>query len=369
MKVLHICSDYFLSQLYENLFIAQQEIEIENEVFALSFKKINYSGKRSRNIVVLEKRFNIFDRLIFFRKQKIILKKICDEYSINRFSIIHAHTLFSAGFPAYLLNKKFGLPYVVTIRNTDVNVFFKYMFHLRSLGRKIINNAQNIVFLSPSYRDSVLHKYIVETNIQSVMDKSRIIPNGIDNYFIDNKFVIKKELHKNHIRLIYVGVINSNKNIETTIKACKLLLKKGYLVKYTIIGEILKSKYQKIISKNSFIDYHKNCPKEKVVLFLRNSDIFIMPSIFESFGLAYAEAMSQGLPVIYSKGQGFDGQFANGVVGYAVNSLDYEGICARILDLYANYQRFSERCIALVERFNLALIAKEYRQLYDYSNK
>lgn len=40
-----------------------------------------------------------------------------------------------------------------------------------------------------------------------------------------------------------------------------------------------------------------------------------MPSHKETFGLVYAEAMSQGLPIIYTKNQGFDGQFPDGYVG------------------------------------------------------
>ena len=36
----------------------------------------------------------------------------------------------------------------------------------------------------------------------------------------------------------------------------------------------------------------------------RENDIYVMPSIIETFGLVYAEAMSQGLPVIYTRGQG-----------------------------------------------------------------
>jgi glycosyltransferase involved in cell wall biosynthesis len=369
MRVLHICSDYFLSPLYENLFNVLQSIEINNEVFTLSFKNTTYSAKKSGDIKILRKRFTIFDRVLFFRKQKIIFNEICEECSLKEINIVHAHTLFSAGFSAFLLNKKFGLPYIVTIRNTDVNIFFKYMFHLRSLGRKIINNAQNIIFLSPAYRDFVIHQYIERANRRNISDKALVIPNGIDSYFIENKNVIKKKIKKDHIKLIYIGDINSNKNIETTIKACKLFLKKGFIVRYTVIGKILEAKYKKIISKHDFIDYHINCPKEEVVSFLRESDIFIMPSIFESFGLVYAEAMSQGLPVIYSKGQGFDGQFNDGVVGYAVNSLDYKDIYNKILDLYADYQQFSERCITLVEKFNWASIAHEYKQLYEFSAK
>ena len=90
-----------------------------------------------------------------------------------------------------------------------------------------------------------------------------------------------------------------------------------------------------------------------------------MPSILETFGLVYAEAMSQGIPIIYSKGQGFDGQFDNGIVGYAVNCFDYKDISEKIIDLYNNYQQFSEQCLSMVDKFNWSTIAQEYMKIYN----
>jgi glycosyltransferase involved in cell wall biosynthesis len=364
MKVLHICPGYFGSKLYEKLLFALQDIEVVNEVFTLPSKNLKHNGEGSNKLKVLDKKFNLFERFIYFRKQYIIYENICKEYSINEFNIIHAHTLFSAGFTAYLLNKKFGLPYIVAIRNTDINVFFKYMFYLRGLGCSIMKNAQNIIFLSSSYRDFVRDKYIPKKNRQLILEKSAVIPNGIDEYFLNNKSYIKRALNFKSVKLIFIGDIDSNKNIETTIKACELLLKKGYCVNYTIVGEILNVKYNKIITKSKFINYYRKCPIEEVLFHLRHSDIFVMPSIHETFGLAYAEAMSQGLPIIYSKGQGFDGQFENGVVGYAVNCFDYKDISNKIIDLYNNYKQFSERCVFFVDKFNWTTIAKEYKKIY-----
>jgi glycosyltransferase involved in cell wall biosynthesis len=364
LKVLHICPGYFQRQLYDKLFLALQSINLVNEIFALSYKNILHIEDRSYNIKVLNREFSFFERFIYFGKQQIIFEKICKEFSMNEFHIVHAHTLFSAGFSAYLLRKKFGLPYIVAIRNTDINLFFKYMFHLRFIGRTIVNNSKNIIFLSPSYRDYFVDKYVAKKNRQIILKKSVVIPNGINEYYLENKFIGKSLTNINLIKLIYIGEINSNKNIETTIKACKLLLEKGYSVNYTIVGEILEAKYQKIITKNSFINYHTKCPKEELLIHLRHSDIFIMPSINETFGLVYAEAMSQGLPIIYSKDQGFDGQFENGVVGYAVNCFDYKDIAHKIIDLYNNYQQFSYRCVSLVNKFSWFTIANEYKKIY-----
>jgi|WetSurMetagenome_2_1015567.scaffolds.fasta_scaffold96948_1 glycosyltransferase involved in cell wall biosynthesis len=365
MRVLHICPGYLQRPLYDKLISTLQSTNIVNEVLTLSSREIIYNSERPYNLQVLVRKYNIIDRLIYFGKQRIIYKRICTKYSLHEFNLVHAHTLFSSGFSGYLLHKEFGLPYIVTIRNTDINVFFKYMFHLRYLGRKIMYNAKNIIFLSSSYRDFVINKYFPKSKRQIILDKSVVIPNGIDEYFLDNKFLSKRTTDIKFIKLIYIGEINSNKNIETTIRACKLLLEKGYTLKYTIVGEILKSKYHKIIAKYGFIDYYPKCSKEELVLYLRDSDIFILPSIHETFGLVYAEAMSQGLPVIYSEGQGFDRQFENGVVGYAVNSFDYRNIMQKIIDLYDNYQQVSERCITLVEKFKWSAIANEYKKIYS----
>jgi len=364
LKILHICPGYFQRQLYDNFFLALESREVNCEIFAQSFKNIQHNLKRPYNIKVLERKFNLFERFVFFGKQFIIYKQICKEYSLNEFNIIHAHTLFSAGFSALLLHKKFGLSYIVAIRNTDINIFFKYMVHLRGLGRIILGNAKKIVFISPSYRDFFINKYIAKKNRQIFEEKSVVIPNGIDEYYLINKFIAKKPTNITLIKLIYIGEISTNKNIETTIKACKLLIEQGYSVKFTVVGEILNVKYNKILTKYNFINYYPKCPKEELLLHFRRSDIFVMPSITETFGLVYSEAMSQGLPIIYSKGQGFDGHFENGVVGYAVNCFDYRDISQKISDLYNNYQLFSERCITLVDKFNWLTIADEYKRIY-----
>jgi glycosyltransferase involved in cell wall biosynthesis len=364
MKVLHICPGFFATDLYRKLFLALAHIGVENEIFTLPYKDYADKEETSQNITVLEKEFNLFQRIIYFKKQLTIFRSIRKEYSLEEFHIVHAHTLFSAGFTALLLKKKCGLPYIVAIRNTDVNVFFKYMLHLRILGRLILNNAQNIIFLSPSYRDFVLQKYVPKKSRPLLLGKSVVIPNGIDEYFLDNKFTLKRTINKKNIRLIYVGTIDSNKNIETTVKACEILIEKGYSVNFIIVGEILQRKYNRMLTGYDFIEYYQSCPKEEVILYLRKADVFVMPSILETFGLVYAEAMTQGLPLIYSKGQGFDGQFENGTVGFAVNSFDYREISQKIIDLYNNYEQFSERSLSLADKFNWSEIAGDYLKIY-----
>ncbi len=82
------------------------------------------------------------------------------------------------------------------------------------------------------------------------------------------------------------------------------------------------------------------------------------------FGLVYPDAITQGLPVIYSKGQGFDEQFEEGAVGYHVDSKNEEEIADRIIDIRGNYETIFRNCIQLSDKFDWAKIAGEYQSMY-----
>ena len=93
------------------------------------------------------------------------------------------------------------------------------------------------------------------------------------------------------------------------------------------------SLYNKLIEYD-FVKYYPQQSKEKLMDLYRANDIFVMTSITETFGLVYAEAMSQRIPVVYSKQQGFDGQFKEGDVGYHVDPRSVEEITNAIKKYY-----------------------------------
>ena len=90
-----------------------------------------------------------------------------------------------------------------------------------------------------------------------------------------------------------------------------------------------------------------------------------MPSHTETFGLVYAEAMSQGLPVLYTKGQGFDGHFSDGVVGYAVSDTDATNLAEKLKEVITHYDELSSNCIRMVNKFDWNAIAGQYKEIYD----
>lgn len=298
MKILNINSYYYSSSVHNQL----QNILNKHDINTYTYVPV-YKGYIPRDECKFDNEenvyksecFNRYDKFIFYLKHSKIFNDIKKHVKISDYSCLHAHSLFSNGYIAYKLYKKYHIPYVVTVRNTDINVFFKKAFFLRNLGRKIINNASQVIFLSNAYRDMLINQYVKVNKRQEVLNKSIVIPSGINDFWLDNKGTSKTYDKADELKLLYVGVINKNKNLYTTVKAIDVLVSKGMKVKYTVVGKISDEQAFNEIKDRPFVNYLPPRNKEELLNIYRENHLFVMPSVVETFGLVYPEALSQGL--------------------------------------------------------------------------
>ncbi len=365
MKVLHINRNYLTSSLHQVMLNHLDGLESEHVVFAPTDNAGKAIVKPNSNVIVSEC-FSNLDRYFYYHKQRKILSAIEKNIKVREFDCIHAYTLFTDGNCAYSLNRKYGIPYIVAVRNTDVNDFFRRLPFLRQRGIEILKNARKIFFLSESYKEEVFRKYICAEDSQLLESRIEIIPNGIDDFWINERPKQVKSLSDKHlIKLVYAGRIDRNKNIPTMQKAMELLREEGIIASLTIVGKIDDKNEFKRIIEDKHTEYIEPQPKEKLIDIYRQSDIFVMPSFTESFGLVYAEAMSQGLPVIYTRGQGFDRQFEEGVVGYHVTASSPRDVADNIVKILENYDCLAKNVVACSHKFNWNDISERYQKIYE----
>lgn len=367
MRILQIVGGYFDSNLFCSLFTELSTLGVNNLVYVPVHKNFVLPNNQEENVVV-SLCFSNLDRVLFYSKQKKLLNNIQQRIDIKDINLIHAHTLFSNGYLAYELYKKYGIPYIVAVRNTDYHVFFKRMPHLRKIGINILRHAKKIIFLSPKYMERLLNEYIPQNEQNIFKSKMVVIPNGIDSIFF--KEGGKERIKINSpLRILYVGEISKNKNIETTFKAIQKLACEKISVQYRVVGQIKENKYKKFLKSHGEIEYYPKCTHSEVINHMRWADIFVMPSFKETFGLVYAEALSQGLPVIYTRNEGFDSHFSEGMVGFAVNPHNPEDIAEKIKSILGDYSNFSRNALKCVGKFSWAQIALQYKEIYtDITN-
>ena len=369
MKILHINRNYAFNKLHHLLILnLQKKTTFEHEVFVPTSYEQSVENIDASYVNIC-KCFSLKDKYFYFRKQRKIMAAIEKSYYVPDYDLVHAYTLFTDGNCAYKLYKKYGIPYVVAVRNTDVNDFYKKIPLLRFRGQKILKNASYVFFLSENYRKKVFDNYISSHYREKLYSKTFIVPNGVDEYWLKNRYLKKRDISLTRLKnkelvIIYAGRIDKNKNIETTIRAIEKLQHQGYKIEFWVVGKNEDQMvFDHILSKD-FLKYKGCVDKEQLSLFYREADIFVMPSFTESFGLSYVEAMSQGLPVIYTKGQGFDGQYAEGVVGFHVDPHNDDDICDKIYKIMDNYCKISGNCIRECLNFDWNSIAKEYINIY-----
>lgn len=370
MKILHIASQYNGSKVYERLTNSIDNIAGNYQYIYIPTRKEIDKKENKGNISYYDNvTYNSIDRILYYSRLIKTSSSIEKDIEIKKMDVIHAHTLFADGGVAYRLNKKYHVPYIVAIRSTDVREYIKKMPHAKLYMNKILKNASKIVFISPSLKKE-LGEHLDNNTKEMVENKTVILPNGIDNYWHDNYNIAKEYIKKrNEINFIQVSELDLNKNLYASIDVIKCLNQNGISAKLTVIGTGREEERYKDYVKESnmeknilFVGYIKE--KEKLKELYRKNDIFIMLSKRETFGLVYIEAMSQGLPIIYTRGTGIDKYFNDGEVGYSLSIDKTNEIMQVIPKILKNYKEMSFRCVEQSKNFKWHDIAEKYEKIY-----
>lgn len=374
MKVLYITEDYSDSKVHHKListlidkykdihvtlYTVVRSSSLKNDITNL-YGDVAYDVIRFRLNYNYEFRYK-FD---FYYKTKIKYQYLSMHTKINEFDLIHAATLFSEGIIAYKIYKEFGIPYLINVRATDVELYLKKMPHLWYLGRKILQQAKKVIFITPNLQDKFKKSISIRRIWNTIQNKCLIIPNGIDDFWINNQFFDRTKRKPNS--LLFIGRFDKNKNVEIVIKSILSLRTKYPNISLSLVGGGA-DKHQQIIkyceSYPESIQYlGKIYDNKRLAEVMRRSTLFIMASHSETFGLVYLEALSQGLPIIYTKGQGVDGMFRD-QVGEGVIAKSQGDITSKIDKILSNYNDY---CLSYnkLERFSWNQIASFYRKIY-----
>ncbi len=368
LQILHICSGFYNQQLYRYFF---EELKISGIKQFVFFPKRKWMKNPDFNRLGYEgyayNHHNLILKIFYFLKIRIYTKALIKFFEKNsehfsEFKLIHAHNLFVDGAIAYKLNTNYKVKYITAIRNADIK-YLRYMPFLYFFGKKILKNSEQIICISPSIKTKILNKF---KSVPNLNNKIKVIPNGINKVFIENS-PLPKATPDYPLKLLYIGSFLKQKNIHRIIALINSDKDKYHL---TIVGGRgnYEKKIRQLIKNNNNINYLGIIKDKKQLLNIyRQSDIFIMPSVNETFGLVYVEAMSQGTPIVYSKNTGFDHFFKDGEVGYSVNPHSVKDYSLKIEQIINQYETISRKCLIKAKQFNWSKIVNQYKKLYSLS--
>jgi glycosyltransferase involved in cell wall biosynthesis len=287
---------------------------------------------------------------------KKVFKKLLE--SSWKPDIIHAH-IYLAGVPAVMLGRKYDIPVLITEHFSNF-----------PLGR--LNKIEVIKARFAMRRAKVILP--VSRNLQKsiesygIKNQFKIVPNVVDTKLFYPSFK-NQDKGREKIKILFVGGLVPIKGIPYLLKAiAKIKDKRGDFI-LDIVGDgENKEKYKKLAEElglNNFVNFQGEKSKTEIARFMRNCDFYIQPSLYETFGVAYIEAMACGKPVIGTE-KGGPKEFITKDVGILVPPRNTTSLVEAINYMLAHYQDYSPKKISqyAVDHFGYKKVGQEINKIY-----
>lgn len=261
----------------------------------------------------------------------------------QEFDLFHAHFAYPEGFAGLLAKREVRKPLVVTVHGYDILVESSIGYGLLlsrrfgSLVRKVLNVADAVITASSATFEEVC---------KVVKEKNRVhkVPNGVDirrfNPNLDFSYLKEKLGLEGHAVVFALRWHEPTYGLEYLIRAASLVAKKRDDVFFVIGGDGTLRGYHEELAVKLGVEgkmvFTGRIPQDDVPYYYSMSDMVVVPSIQEAFGLVVSEAMACGKPVIGTALGGIPDQIIDGYNGFLVPTRDASAIAEKILWLTNN---------------------------------
>lgn len=301
--------------------------------------------------------------------ESALASKIVDVARFQNLDILHVHYAIphasSAVFARQILHREYGqyLPVITTLHGTDITLVGKDASFAPVVSYSL-HESDGVTAVSAYLGDATRETFRIDTDI-------RVIPNFVDV----RRF---QKLDKQHFRkllasdeekvLIHTSNFRKVKRIEDCIRIFERV-RNELPAKLLMVGDgPERINAEELCRHLNLCDDIKFLGKQQSVEeLLAISDLFLLPSGSESFGLAALEAMACGVPVISSNTGGLPEVNENGYSGYLCEVGDTENMANRAIQLLSDpslLERFTKQAIQQASKFEISRILPVYEEYY-----
>jgi len=295
--------------------------------------------------------------------------KLVDTIKLYDIELLHVHYAIPHAYAGYMAKQMLAeegikIPMITTLHGTDITLVGKHPFYKPAVTFSI-NQSDVVTSVSKSLRDDTYRLFNIKKDIQ-------VVPNFIEldkEPVVDSVPCYRSVLAAKDERIItHISNFRKVKRIEDIVRIF-YKIQKEIPAKLMMVGDGPEKEKAEILCED--LGIHK-----KVIFFgnsheiekiLGYSDLFLLPSETESFGLAALEAMSCGVPVISSNSGGLPEVNVEGFSGYLsdVGNIDEMSQNAiKILKDESVLQQFKHNALETAKKFDIKNILPLYEKIY-----
>ncbi len=248
--------------------------------------------------------------------------------------VVHAHKLTFEGICGAIVARQLGRPLVVSLRGTDPDIL-RFRPDLRPLMRAILLQSSVVYYIAPSVRDAIRARIGKAFFDSHVAGKLVFLPNSVPLAQPRRDAAQPREGRMLTVLKLQNMKAVRNKNIRRLLRALSQL--RDPTLRLDIIGDgpcrpaVQRwARRYRVADRVTFVGFVDN---RDLGAHYAGAEAFLLPSLSETFGLVYAEALLHGTPLLYAASTGFDGMFEN--VGVAVDPRSIRSIAAGINEVHS----------------------------------
>jgi len=265
----------------------------------------NLDGIRYTYCTLKRNLFTVFLQKTFpeqnIRLEEQICHNILKQFDLHRLDLVHAHGMYevAAGNVARLISERTGIPYVITLHGSDVNIVMR---RRAATYVNTLERASKCIFVSNALLEKA--KSFGYSGKNGV-----VIPNGYDPeiFYPSDKDTMRKKLGVYRPNLKYVGFVGNLNKIKRADKLPSIfweIHKRVPDVMFIVVGDgPLRKKVEQDASGLNVV-FTGRIPQEEVANWMNAMDIMVLPSRNEGFGAVAVEAQACGTIVVGSSNGG-----------------------------------------------------------------
>ena len=301
----------------------------------------------------------------FFRIRRLYYNAFLElKNELGNIDVIHANVTYPIGVVARYIHKKSHIPFVITEHWTGYmpenrkSLSYYGLVQSRLVGK-------DAAFIMP-----------VSYDLKNSMERLRIRGNYRVVYnVVDTGLFTLKEPKHNPLRFIHVSTLDDvHKNISGILRAVKALSNERDDFTMVIVGDGNTKPHRdyakKLAIPNKLIKIEGAKPIEEIAAMMRQSDVFVLFSNYESFSCVISEALCTGMPVI-SSNTGAIGERLDKSNGILIEPKDEEALkdsMAYFIDNYSKYDAAKIRADA-VKKYNYDVVGQQFVEIYHEAVK
>ena len=180
MQILHISNDFSNTKVHSNLFKRLDKLGIRQTIFnpiIISRRDTIGCNEFSANQAsfIYADIVKPYHRYVYHIKRRDIFQALEEMVDLKAIDLVNATTLFSDGGQAYKIHKNYGIPYIVSVRNTDINGFLDKLPNTWVAGYRILSDAkkesERIIQEAEAKSRELIDRHEITRNAQQSADE------------------------------------------------------------------------------------------------------------------------------------------------------------------------------------------------------